>query len=256
MITVPPAAVVVAPVARPFAPFAVAAVDNFEVGAAATIDPDPVAVVTPSAVEDAVGLTALAHDEDTVARVGGAEIALHVIGWAVDEGRGFRLPVAGNAEVRSAATIGPDSALAIAPSLAFDAGGLATLANQVHAETRIRGAPNALHIVGGAIDHVGVAKPTELVVAVTEFALTAVVVAIRIMAPVVVTATLDHHGGLNGYLELGAAAMVNPDSVLVVAPTAVLDALGFALLVDHLNAAGGIRCAHVAAHIVRSARHA
>src|ERR1700686_1731631 len=154
MVAVPAAAVVVVPVARPFAPFAVAAVDNFEVGAAATIYPDAVAVVTPSAVEDAVGLAALTYDEDTVARVGGAEIALHVVGWAVDEGRGFRLPVSGYAEVRAASPIGPDSALAIAPSLAFGTGGFAALANQVHAETRVCGAPHALHGVGCAIDHV------------------------------------------------------------------------------------------------------
>src|ERR1700681_2048205 len=203
VIAVPAPAVVIAPVARPLTPFAVAAVDNFEVSAAATINPNAVAVVTPGAVEDAVGLAALAHDEDTVARVGRAEIALHVIGRAVDEGGRFLLPVAGDAEVRSSTTIGPDSALAIAPSLTFDAGGFATLANQSHAETRIGGAPDALHIVGGAIDHVGVAKPTELVVAVTEFALAAVVVAIPIAVAVavavVIAAPFDHRGGLNGY---------------------------------------------------------
>src|SRR4029077_20325473 len=156
VVAVPAPAVVVAPVARPLAPFAIATVNDLKVGAAATIHPDTVAVITPGAVENAVGLAALADDEDAVARVHRAEIAVHEIRGAVDEGGGAGLPVAGNAEVGTAAAIRPDSALAIAPSLAFDAGGLAALANQVDAKARIRRAPDALHGVRGAVNHVGV----------------------------------------------------------------------------------------------------
>src|ERR1700688_169680 len=185
VVAVPAPAVVVVPVARPLAPFAVAAVNDFKVGAAPTIYPDAFAIITPSAVEDAIGLAALADDEDAVARVHRAKIAVHVIGRAVDQGSRFRLPVAGNAEVGAAAAIRPDSALAIAPRLAFDARGLATLANQVHPKAGICGAPDAFHGVGGAIDHVGVTPAVELVIAAAEFAFV-VLIAIRVMISAVV----------------------------------------------------------------------
>src|SRR5579864_7413884 len=102
VVAIPALAVVVAPVARPLAPFAIVAVHDFKVGPAATIHPDTVAVVTPGAAENTVGLTALADDEDAVTRVNRAEIAVHKIGGAVDQGSRFRLPVPGNAEVGSA----------------------------------------------------------------------------------------------------------------------------------------------------------
>src|SRR6202040_1991524 len=89
VITIPAAAIVVAPVAGPFTPFAVAAVYDFEVGAAAAINPDAVAVIAPSAVEETIGFAALANDENTVARVNGAGLAIHVIGGAIDQGGGF-----------------------------------------------------------------------------------------------------------------------------------------------------------------------
>src|SRR5712672_363633 len=112
MVAIPAAAVVVVPVAGPFTPFAVAAVDNFEIGAAAAIDPDAVAVVSPSAIEDAIGFAALADDEDAIAGVRGADIAVHVIGGAIDEACGSRLPVTGDGKVGAAAAVNPDAALA------------------------------------------------------------------------------------------------------------------------------------------------
>jgi hypothetical protein len=85
----------------------------------------------------------------------------------------------------------------------------------------------------------------------------AVFIAIRVMISVAVVITmLDDGGGLNGYLEVRAAAMVDPDSVFVEAPGAIQDALGLAILVDHFNPAGGIRSANVTVHVVRSTRHA
>src|SRR5712671_3429015 len=112
MVAIPAAAVVVVPVARPFTPFAIAAVDDFEVGAAAAVDPDAVAVVSPSAIEDAIGFAALADDEDAIAGVSGAEIAVHVIGGAIDEAGGSRFPVTGDGEIGTAAAVDPYAALA------------------------------------------------------------------------------------------------------------------------------------------------
>src|SRR5579864_6200904 len=257
VVAIPAVAVVVAPVARPVAPFAVAAIHNFEVGAAAAIDPDAVAIITPGAIEHAVGLAALAHDEDPVARIDGAEVALHVVGRAIHQGGGAGLPVASHPEVRAAATIGPDSALSVSPGLAFDTSGLAALANQAHAEAGVGGAPHALHGVGGAIDHVRVAPAAELVVAIR------VTIPVAVMVPVVVSIMvavvipmLDYRGSLHGNLKLRAAAAIDPDSVPVEAPGAIEDAFGFALLVNHLDATAGVRRAHVAVHVVRVAGHA
>src|SRR6266851_33162 len=167
VIAIPTAAVIIVPVARPRAPFAVVAIDYFEVGTTAAIDPDAIAVISPGAVENAIGFTALAHDEDTIQRIYSAEIALHVIGGAIDQGGGAGLPVAGNGKVRAAATIRPNTALAVTPGLALDAGSFAALANQAHAEAGIRGAPNAFHVIGSAIDHVSVAPAAELALTVS-----------------------------------------------------------------------------------------
>src|SRR5258708_23491737 len=136
-IAIPTAAVIIVPVARPRAPFAVAAIDYFEVGATAAIDPYAIAVISPGAVENAIGFTALAHDEDTIQRIYSAEIALHVIGGAIDQGGCASLPVAGNGEVRAAATIRPNTALSITPGLALDAASFAALADEADAEAGI-----------------------------------------------------------------------------------------------------------------------
>src|SRR5205814_6468044 len=57
-------------------------------------------------------------------------------------------------------------------------------------------------------------------------------------------------------LEFGTAAAVNPDPLVIIAPSAILNALGLALLVDHPDAAAGVHCAMVAAHVVRRTSHA
>src|SRR5712671_6134775 len=125
MVAIPASAVVVVPVAGPFTPFAIAAVNDFEVGAAAAIDPDAVAVVSPSAIEDAIGFAALTDDEHAIAGVNLAELAVHGIGGAIDEAGGPRFPISGDAEISAAATVDPYAALARTPSLAFDASSLA-----------------------------------------------------------------------------------------------------------------------------------
>jgi len=72
---------------------------------------------------------------------------------------------------------------------------------------------------------------------------------VSVVVSVVIT-MLDHGGDLYADLKLRAATAIDPDSVLVIAPGAILDALGFALLVDHLNATAGIRSANVAVEVV------
>src|SRR5712671_2367732 len=91
---------------------AIAAVNDFEVGAAAAINPDAVAVVSPSAIEDAIGFAALTDDEHAIAGVSGAEIAVHVIGGAIDEAGGARFPITGDGEIGAAAAVDPYAALA------------------------------------------------------------------------------------------------------------------------------------------------
>src|SRR5258708_2743315 len=147
-IAIPTAAVIIVPVARPRAPFAVVAIDYFEVGATAAIDPDAVAVISPGAVENAIGFTALAHDEDTIQRIYSAEIALHVIGGAIDQGGGASLPVAGNGEVRAAATIDPDASIVIAPGAILNALGFAFLVDHLYSAGGIDGANVTTHVVG------------------------------------------------------------------------------------------------------------
>jgi hypothetical protein len=186
VIAVPAAAVIVAPVVRPFAPFTVAAVDDFEIGATAAVDPNAVAVIAPGAIEDAIGFATLADDEDAVARVRGAELAIHVVGGAVDERGGAGLPVASDAEIGTAAAVNPNAALAETPSLALDASGLAALANQAHTEARIGGAPGALHVVCGAVDHVGIAEAAEVVIMAAELTVASAVVANSVVVAVVI----------------------------------------------------------------------
>jgi hypothetical protein len=76
--------------------------------------------------------------------------------------------------------------------------------------------------------------------------------AIAIMIAVV--AGVD--GKVTADFKVRTAAMVDPNAVLVIAPGAVLDALGFAFLVHHLNATGGVDGANVTVHIIGIARHA
>src|SRR5260370_42034919 len=66
---------------------------------------------------------------------------------------------------------------------------------------------------------------------------------------------LDDYGSLNAHLELRAAATIDPYASIVIAPGAILNALGFAFLVDHLNSAGGIDGANVTTHVVGRTRH-
>jgi len=260
MVAVPALTIIVAPVAGPFAPFAVAAVDDFEVGAAPAVDPNAVAVVAPGTIENAIGFAALADDKDAVAGVNGAEVAVHVVGGAINEAGGTRLPVSGDAEVGATAAVHPDAALAVAPGLALDTSGLAALPNHAHAEAGIGRAPGAPHVIRGAIDNVGFAPATKLVVGSTECTFLAGVailvgIAIRVMIAVVIISVLDHNGSQNSDFKLRAATVINPDAIFIEAPRIILDAFGLAFLVDHLHAASGVNLADAAMHVIGLTRH-
>jgi len=248
MVAVPAPAVVVAPVAGPFMPFAIATVDDFEVGAAAVVDPDAIAVVSPGAVEDAIGFAALADDEDAVARVDGAEIAIHVVRRAIEDSSGSRFPISRDAEIGAAAAVNPDSPLARTPSLALNAGGLAALANHAYAEAGIRRTPGTSHVVGGAVDQVGFAPAAEFAVSAT--------IASPVIISVVIVSALDYNGSRNADLELSAATVIDPDAVIVEAPREVLSAFSLAFLMHHLDAAAGIYGADAAVHVIGVTGHA
>src|SRR5712672_1108908 len=203
MVAIPAAAVVVVPVAGPFTPFAIAAVNDFEVGAAAAIDPDAVAVVSPSAIEDAIGFATLADDEHAIAGINAAEIAVHMVGGAIDEAGRSRFPISANAEIRATPAVNPYAALAGTPSLALDAGGLAALANHADAETGIGWTPGSPHVIGRAVHRIGFAPAAECVVATAEIRVTAPIVigvAAVIAIPVIaveisISAMVDHDLG-------------------------------------------------------------
>src|SRR6267378_2478866 len=177
MVAVPAAAVVVVPVAGPFTPFAVAAVNDFEVGAAAAVDPDAVAVVSPGPAEDAIGFAALTDDKNAIAGVNAAEIAVHMVGGAIDEAGRSRFPISANAEIRATPAINPYAALARTPSLALDTSSLAALTNHADAETGIRWTPGSTHVIGRAVHGIRFAPAAECVVATAE---------IRVTAPIVI----------------------------------------------------------------------
>jgi hypothetical protein len=62
-------------------------------------------------------------------------------------------------------------------------------------------------------------------------------------------------GKLPADLEFGAATFVDPDTLIVEAPGAALDALGLALLVHHLDPTGGVHGANVPPHVIGVAGH-
>jgi hypothetical protein len=106
-----------------------------------------------------------------------AEIAVHVIGGAIDEAGGPRFPISGDAEISAAATVNPYAALAGTPGLALDASGLAALANHADAEAGIGWTPGSPHVIGRAVHRIGFAPAAESVVATAE---------IRVTAPIVI----------------------------------------------------------------------
>src|SRR5712675_1362720 len=186
MVAIPAAAVIVVPVAGPFTPFAVAAVDDFEVGEAAAIDPDAVADVSPGAIEDAIGFAALANHADAEAGIGWTPGSAHVVRRAVDHvgfapaaefivaPAGIAVPATiaipvvisivisvvivsvldyngslnADLELGAATVVDPDAVSVKAPREVLSAFGLAFLVHHLHSASGVHSADAAVHVIG------------------------------------------------------------------------------------------------------------
>src|SRR6202030_3683380 len=215
-------AIVVAAIIAVVAPLAVAAVNDLKIRATAAIDPNALAIVTPRAAVDAVRLAALADDENAVVGVDRAAVAAHVARRAIEQCRRAGVPVSGDAEARAAAAVHPHTARAVAPGLPHHARRFAALSNQPHTCAGIHRAPSAIHVIRRAVD-------------------------VEVLAPAVEPDRAD--------LEVRAAAAIDPDAAVVIAPGAFGDALGFTALPGEFDSAASIDGAPMAAHVVRGARY-
>lgn len=145
---------------------------SLEIGAAATIDPDALAVPSPRLPLHARRTAALIHQPHPAPGIGRAEIPLTVRGagdrpawrrrrrswrgaiaasgrWIIAVARRRIAPAATapNDKVRTAAPIDPDAAVVITPALPLNARRSAALVHHAHAALRIDPAIMTLHIV-------------------------------------------------------------------------------------------------------------
>jgi len=200
-----------------------------ELGAAAVIDPETAAVCAPGLALDARGAADLPGEAD-VTSVDGAPVAAAIVRGAGDDlslALLVRSPliatVTADGEFGAATVVDPESATAVdAPTVVATADGAADLTGHVdvpEVET-VGGAPVALAVVGGAGDDL----------------------TLLALLPLIAAVPTDR--------ELGAAATIDPESAIVVAPGVVLDAGGAADLAGELDAAAGVDVTVVALAIV------
>src|SRR5580704_382146 len=199
------------------APFAVATIDHFKIGATAAIDPDALSVVAPCAVVDAVSLAALADNKNAITRIDTTAMALHVVRRAIEQRRSAILPVSRDPKVGATATVHPNSPGPVAPRATHNAAGFAPLAGQAHAEARVGGTPVEVHVVGCAVDVVFLPKTFKFRAA---------------------------------DLKIRSTSSVNPDAAVVIPPRPVEDALRLAALFDQFSATMGIDRAPMPLHVV------
>ena len=218
-----------------------------ELGSAALVDPETTAVYTPGLSLVAGGTADLAR-EGNVVRVDSAGnravVTATVVGGA---GKGLAdasaiapsismtiapavaVAIAGG-EFGAAAAVDPDAVVVPAPGLSLVAGGAAALVRESNTAAGIGIAVVSAAVVRGAIDGLSgaiVAPPSAAV------------------APAVAVAV---SGG-----EFGAAAAVDPDTVVVPAPGLSLNAGRAAALTRELDAAAGVGVAIVTSTIIGSA---
>jgi len=212
---------------------------DFEVGAAAAIDPDAAGVVAPGDAIDAVGVAALANDANAAHGVDGANVPAAVVGGAVDDALLWRIPAGlADFEVGAAAAIDPNAVAIPAPRGAEGARRAAALADETNAAAGVHRAAIAAAVIGGAVDVVIVApagpgrrsgrRPGHWR-------------ASRLR-------TGDEADG-----EVGAATAIDPDALAVPAPGLIEGAGGAAALVDELNTAAGVGGTIFAAAVVGGA---
>jgi len=98
----------------------IAADENFEVGAAAAVDPDTARFLAPRAAFDALGFAVTFYDTNRAMRTGVAGVAVHVVGIARDT-HVVRLllfvgiGVAADCKLSAAAAVHPNAAVIVPP---------------------------------------------------------------------------------------------------------------------------------------------
>src|SRR5271168_1363121 len=198
-------------------PLFITAVDDFEVGAAAAVDPNAAAIETPGTVENAVVPAALANQEHTFMGVHLAPVAAAIVGCAIDQRGSLGGPITSDAEIRPATAIHPDPAAAITPGLAENAWRAAALADQAHSAACVHRTNHTTALVGRAIN-------------------------VEAFSPAVPG---DRPDG-----EFRAAAVIHPNPAVIVAPSAVIDARSATQLADQFDSSAGIHRATVTALVV------
>jgi hypothetical protein len=200
-----------------------------EIGAAAMVDPDASAIVAPTVALLAPRIASLPGHLHTALRIDRAGTASTVVGRAADLASAaivstiVRFIEAVHDEVRTATVIYPDASLIVAPTVALLAGGSAALIGHLHAAPCIDRTGMPSTVVGRTGNGLATRVPS--------------IVPIASVAP-----TVDH--------EIGAAAVVHPDALAVVAPAIALLTGCSAALIGHLHAAPCIHRAGVASAIV------
>jgi hypothetical protein len=127
-------------------------VTDFEVSAAATIDPEAAAVEAPCATLDAGRAADLASQADVAAGANVTPVSLAIVGGAGDDAGWWRLRLASTAddELGAAAPVDPEAAPVYAPGIALDAGRSADLADEASIAATADVAVVSFAIVGGA----------------------------------------------------------------------------------------------------------
>jgi len=209
--------------------------ENFKIRTATTIHPNAIIVIAPRAVLRAGAAAALFDETNTPTGIGGAIVALAVLGGTVERSNGsaarirtmistVRKTSYGNFEIGAAAVIHPNAAHFAAPRAALDTFGFTAAPNEANGAVRTRVAEVAVHIVGRAGD-----------------------VDVVLLVFLVVLIAAD--------FEIGAATAIHPNSAIVIAPSSAVDAVGFTALAEEPNAAASVSLAGMPVHIVRRAGH-
>ena len=181
-----------------------------KLGSTAPVNPYAVVVESPCLILDACGAADLTGETNAAASIDVAEVAAAIVGRAGD---GLELIIASlagsswapiivvaaaNDKLGSTAPVNPYAVVVESPCLVLDACGAADLTGETNATTSVDVAEVAITVVGGAGDGLAL-----------------------IIASPVATAAYD---------ELGTAAAVDPDVVVVPSPSLVLNARGAANL--------------------------
>ena len=193
-----------------------------ELGAASVVDPEAAVVDAPGLAEGAGRAADLTVEGNVAATSDVTPVSFAVVGGAGDGLTLLSWPplvsVASGGELGAASLIDPETSVVVAPGLALDAWAAADLSGELNAAASVDIAVVTLPVIGGAGD--GLALLAWVAGAVTS-------------------------GG-----ELGAASLIDPEALVVVAPGLALDAWAAADLAGELDAAAGVDIAVVALSVI------